>query len=356
VKAHTTLRRLAHTFLLATQACAVEPPPDLAGVIRKEAAALASEAERRGAITIGGRDGWLFFAPELRHVGAGPFWGPDAARVSRARQADWADPLPAILDFKRQLHDAGVELLLVPVPPKCIVYADMLPWTVSVPTPPPRLDPAHQSLYELLRSQGVTVVDLTEPFLANRSHPEGPLYCRQDTHWSGTGCVLAAQAIADLVRRRPWIADIERQEFRREWYSTTIQGDLWRALQDGALPPEELRLRRILRDAAGGSASIEPEPSSPVVLLGDSHNLVFQGGDDMHARGSGLADQLALELGFPVELVGVRGSGATPARVNLLRRAQRDPDYWKRKRLVIWCFAAREFTESDGWSLVPIAP
>ena len=92
------------------------------------------------------------------------------------------------------------------------------------------------------------------------------------------------------------------------------------------------------------------------MLLGDSHNLVFHSGEDMHATASGLADQLAFELGIAVELVAVRGSGATPARVNLLRRAQRDPDYWSGKRLVIWCFAARELTESDGWSLVPIAP
>ena len=61
------------------------------------------------------------------------------------------------------------------------------------------------------------------------------------------------------------------------------------------------------------------------MLLGDSHNLVFHAGDDMLASGAGLPDQLALELGFPVDLVAVRGSGATPARINLFRRAQKDP-------------------------------
>ncbi|HXV64946.1 MAG TPA: hypothetical protein VEK15_29885, partial [Vicinamibacteria bacterium] len=101
---------------------------------------------------------------------------------------------------------------------------------------------------------------------------------------------------------------------------------------------------------------VEPDPASPIVLVGDSHDLVFHGGEDMHAKGSGLVDQLAYELGVPLDLVAVRGSGATPARVNLLRRAQRDPDYWTRKRLLIWCFAAREFTEADGWGLVPITP
>jgi hypothetical protein len=91
-----------------------------------------------------------------------------------------------------------------------------------------------------------------------------------------------------------------------------------------------------------------------VVLLGDSHTLVFHAGDDMHARGAGLPDQLAVELGTPVDLIGVRGSGATPARVNLLRRARANPDSLPKKKVIVWCFTAREFTESQGWSKVPI--
>ena len=60
---------------------------------------------------------------------------------------------------------------------------------------------------------------------------------------------------------------------------------------------------------------VTPDPNSPIVLLGDSHNLVFHEGDDMHARGAGLPDQLALELGLPLDVVAVRNSGVTPARV-----------------------------------------
>ena len=74
----------------------------------------------------------------------------------------------------------------------------------------------------------------------------------------------------------------------------------------------------------------------------------------MHARGAGLPDQLALELGFAVDLVAVRGSGATPARATLLRLARANPGYLAGKKLVIWCFGAREFTESSGWQKVPV--
>ncbi len=91
-----------------------------------------------------------------------------------------------------------------------------------------------------------------------------------------------------------------------------------------------------------------------MVLLGDSHNLVFHSGGDMHAKGAGLADQLASLWGLPVDLVAVRGSGATPARINLLRQARANPKYLGEKKIVVWCFAAREFTESQGWQKVPV--
>jgi alginate O-acetyltransferase complex protein AlgJ len=73
---------------------------------------------------------------------------------------------------------------------------------------------------------------------------------------------------------------------------------------------------------------------------------VFHGGGDMHARGAGLADHLGEELGFPVDLAAVRGSGATPSRITLLRRR----DNLAGKKVVIWCMSVREFTEgAQGW-------
>ena len=90
---------------------------------------------------------------------------------------------------------------------------------------------------------------------------------------------------------------------------------------------------------------------SPVLLLGDSHALVFHSGEDLFATGAGLPDKLALQLGFPVDLVAVRGSGGTAARLSLMRRR----DNLAGKRLVIWCFSFRELTEgSAGWPLIPV--
>ena len=320
-------------------------------LFRQQCAVLAQNAEKENAMAVAGNDGWLFLSSELRHLGVGRFWGEAAPGVSRATGPEAADPLPAILDFNGQLKKIGVELIIVPVPPKAVIYPDMLPgYTKKNSTT--RLDRFHQEFYALLQSKGVKVLDLTDFFIQNKNNSQGPLYCRQDSHWSGNGCVLAAEKIAAAAR--PILGDGGRKTnaYQYEWQTIEINGDLRQTLNGKNIPREKLRIRKIVK--SGSDEPVEPDAESKIILLGDSHNLVFHAGEDMLCSGAGLPDQLAFELGFPVELVAVRGSGATPARVNLMRRARQKNDYWKNKKCAIWCFAAREFTESDGWRKAPM--
>lgn len=349
---------LLNLFAAAAVMAAPAPPTPGPAILRgfqTECASRAAAAEKREAITVPGTDGWLFFGPELRHVSVGRFWGPAASSVSRASNPLYADPLPAILDFKRQLDKAGIALIFVPVPPKVIVYPDKL--NPKFPASSKcRLDVHDQEFYALLRQNGVNVVDLTPELIAHRQDPEGPTYCKTDTHWSGRACVFAAQNIAKLIRAQPWFKK-GPAHYSQRWENIPIEGDLWQALDAASqakAPKETLPLRFVGTPGASGLTPIEPDPNSPVVLLGDSHDLIFHSGGDMLARGAGLADQLALEMGFPVDLVAVKGSGATPARVNLLRHARANPAYLPGKKVVVWCFTARDFTESMGWQKVPV--
>jgi alginate O-acetyltransferase complex protein AlgJ len=278
----------------------------------------------------------------------GTFGGDRARAASRAR-AEWADPLPVILDFHHQLQAAGIELLFVPVPPKAAIYADRLPR--PRPETSGRADAAAAAFYQLLRERGVDVLDLAPELERLRVSEKRPLYCRQDSHWAGPAIELTARRIAEWARARPFAAAWPREAFADEPVELEITGDLWKLLGDDSLPRERVRLRMVGRRAFGALAPIEPSRQSPVLLLGDSHNLVWHDGD-MHARGAGLPDHLARELGFPVDLVAVPGSGATPARVNLLRRG----DSLAGKKLVVWVLSAREFTEAPrGWRPVPIS-
>lgn len=288
-------------------------------------------------LTVAGADGWLFLRPELRHIKAGAFWGEAARKVSQAASPDKADALPAILDFQKQLKAQGIELVLMPVPCKGFAYPEKIDEACSG-----RLDTAHQQFFKVLEAEGVKVLDLLDPFLSEKSNPRNPLlYCKTDSHWSPFGCQIAARQIKKRLGTPKWLeAKPDRFSTRQE--TRTIRGDLTDGKGSEELPAFVVR----------GAAT--EDKSSPVLLLGDSHTLVFHAGAELHGTGAGLADQLAAELGIAVDVIGVRGSGATSARVNLIRRIKADPRYLSGKKTIIWCFAAREFTESTGWSVLKL--
>jgi alginate O-acetyltransferase complex protein AlgJ len=248
------------------------------------------------------------------------------------------NPQVAIQDFQQQLKAFGIRLIVLPVPAKAAIYPDKLDARL---VPAPDLAQADREFFAGLRRGGVEVLDLTEDLLARRAEQ---MFCKTDSHWSGLACVLAAQKLAEQLK-----ADLtwSRTTFTAVTRSVTFTGDMTPPKGD----TETLPLRFI---STVEGQPVKPSRTSPVILLGDSHCLVFHAGDDMLAAGAGLADQLAMELGTAVDLIGVRGSGATPARLSLMRLVRTRPDYLKSKRVVIWCFSVREFTESDAWSKVPL--
>ena len=337
-------------LFLPSAAPADDPKPgsafldDLAGQARK--------AEQAGQSAIAGSDGWLFFVPELRALSVGPFWGEDATRVSRSSNPQYADPLAAIVDFHDQLRKAGIELLVVPVPAKATIYPEKVSTLGRLPAADGsnRMDANHQQFYRLLQERGVPVLDLTPQFIQRR-HEEGPpLFCKTDSHWSGLAIDLAARAIAEHVQDRPWLDGVPKSRLESETRDVAMTGDLARMIDEARPSRETLPLTFVGTRRGGGLVPLAPARESPVLLIGDSHTLVFHD-PELFAQGAGLSDHLALRLGFPVDLVGIRGSGATTTRIELLRRR----DNLKGKTLVIWCFSCREFTESvTGWRKVPV--
>lgn len=323
-----------------------------AGAALAEMARKAAALEKSNEKVLTGRDQWLFFSGELRSITVGDFWGENAAKVSRAARPTAADPLPAILEFNAQCKAAGVELLLVPVPPKAVIYADRIV-TELKPGPDgklPRLDTHLQAFYALLREKGVQVLDLSDLFLRERDALRDNLYCKHDTHWSSRACRLAAKVIHQQVADREWLKTMRRRgmEIVSSERPLAIKGDLWSYVKDRVAESETIPLIYVglSRGDDAIPSPLAAERDSPVLLIGDSHTLVFNAGDDLYARGAGLADHMALEFGFPVDLVGVRGAGTTVPRVDLARRK----DNLKGKKLVVWCFSARQFTESvNGW-------
>ena len=308
---------------------------------------LLSAGFRRGtADVVEGQGGWLYLGSELRALtgrglgavireGAGSGWSRTTGQA--------ADPRSAILQFHQILQRSGVTLLLVPVPAKASVCPEGLTGEAAVRQP--RVDVRIESLLKDLAEQGIQVVDLYPVFL--QQPDPALLYCRTDTHLSGTGIVRLAASIADELRGRGLCDGRPAEDFRVSVDSVEITGDLARMLDADTTVRERLELQFVVDPATGlapeGAVAGAGNGDAPVLLLGDSHLLVYDA-DDLHAVGAGLPQHVTRLVDAEVETLGVRGSGGTGARLQLLQDAERLSSL----RVVVWCFAAREFMDPEN--------
>lgn len=328
---------MKHVAALVLLLCAL-PGAKAAGEDSEKAIAFAEEAGRRieeKPSVRGDEESWFFLVQELRHIAKGDFWNKPWEQIA----ANGGDPVASMLEFQELLEDRGIRLIIAPVPAKARIYPDRLDSDYR------REDPAPLTPFiELLQEAGLTVLDFDSAFRELRgSNHSLKLYCAQDAHYSPEAIEFFADRVVlemevESAKGGPIVMGDE----------TTIQitgdqvvGSEW----EGNVEKESLTASPVLEE---GKRGITPNPESPFLLLGDSHTLVFHEGAEvgMHFRGAGLVDQLSHRLGEAIDLVGVRGSGMVQARKQLYFRAASEPGFWDRKKIVIWVFSEREWTQS----------
>ena len=281
-----------------------------------------------GTITYKDANNWLYSRNELTHLAKGELADGGVVKISAARRNQ--DPSPTLVKFNDGLKALGIKLIVVPVPPKAAVvpFAGLQKGDAMKYLKP---------FYDELRAKGIDVLDLSDLFIGAGEKT----YCRTDAHWSPTGIQFAA---AELALRIPLRG---KDLFSLTGPVLTVSGDLAKSLD-----PKNPEKENLLFTVVSGKTIDE---NSPVLLIGDSHTLVFSTGGDMLAAGGGLAEHLALNLKMPVDRIGVKGSAATAVRINLFRKGRKNPAWLKGKKYVIYCFSCREFTEAgSGWTPVPV--
>lgn len=285
-----------------------------------------------------GRAGSIFYRPSLDSaVAAGFMHRPD----------DPGHPVQAISAFNDCLRAQGVKLVLLVVPGKENIYPEWLSRRYSG-CPGPVENPDMAAFLEEMRRRQIAVVYPAEALW--RGKQSGPMYLRQDTHWTPEGMELAAD---ELVRHLAGLQS-EQQRLATRSLSMTQHGDLYQMLAlHPKLPqpvaPETVTVRQVVDTLTG--QPIEPDSSSPVVLLGDSFTNIYSVGAMGWGDHAGLSEQIALRLGRAVDAIALNDGGVNTARTNLARRSQP----LEGKSVVIWQFAARDLVVSNGdWRTIEI--
>ena len=287
-----------------------------------------------GENSIPGRDGWLFYRPDVEYL---------------------IQPLPennameAIKAFHAGLLARGIRLLVVPVPGKPSSYPEML--TGRVPADDDRVSANTFKTIQVLREAGVEVLDLF-PVLRGQV-PEtllaAPTYLAQDTHWSPAGMRRAAEATAKRLAELGWIAE-GTMNYSLKPVSIQRQGDVLKMLQNPRIErgfaPQTVDCEQVVMPESGQPC--QDDPLSEALVLGDSFLRIYERDEPGSA---GFISHLAHALHRPMASIVNDGGASTLVRQELARR----PQLLEGKKVVVWEFVERDLRfGTEGWQVVPL--
>lgn len=289
-----------------------------------------------------GRDGWLFYKPGVQYLTERPAAQQATSHVGEA--------VAAIVAFRDQLAERGIELMVMPAPNKESVYPEQL--TRRGAKLREATCPQTKTLFERLRAANIEVIDLFSLYVQAKTAapPSTPkFYLAQDSHWSPAGVELAARHVAQQLRAKRPIP------FNRVVYETKPSpverlGDVLRMLQapplERRIAPEKMVCSQVIRQDNG--QPYQDDPQSEILVLGDSFLRIYERDEPGAA---GFVAHLARELGQPLTSIISDGGASTLVRQELHRR----PALLKNKKIVLWEFVERDIRfGTEGWQNVPL--
>ncbi len=295
-----------------------------------------------------GRDGWLFFADDLKSAYGKGYLEADVGG---------AEALAAITDFKGQLDARGIALLLIPSYSKELLDADRLSrFSAGAPSAP---NPDLERFYAELTARGLDFVRMDELLAQCRAaqpDPSAPLALPRDTHWSPSTMAFCAGSIGARVRELLMEPPPVAHRYEKRSVATLGQGDLVRMLglpeEQELYPPMKLTLETIVDPAT--DHPVAPDPTGDVLLMGDSLTKIFSDPTLGLGDGSGLAEHLAWHLDRALDVIAIAGGSATGTREALARR---EGDGLAGKKLVLWQFGVRMLASGGKeWRKVALPP
>jgi len=281
-----------------------------------------------------GRDGWLFYKPDVQYL----------VEPSIPLATASVDPFQVIVEFRDQLAVRGIHLMVIPAPGKPSLYGNMLTRRLGAG----EVFSQTFGLIARLRSAGVEAVDLFALFGKVKAQRE-PYYLMRDTHWSGEAAEIAAHAVAARLKELGWALEGDTQYAVRR-VSVSRRSDIVRMIQEPRIesrfPAEEVACDQVIDLATGQPYG--DDAVSPVLVLGDSFLRMYQTDEP---KAAGFIAHLSRALRRPVASVVNDGGASTLVRQELARR----PQLLRGKKVVIWEFVERDIRFGmEGWKRVAL--
>lgn len=329
----------------------------LATVMRPSAQSLLTKLGAGTEQVLQGRDGWLFFKPDVDHV-IGPGFLRESQLARRAAIGDTVteppqpDPRVALRDFAEELAGRNVALVVVPTPVKPAVHPEHLARGLRIEQGV--VNPSRDRFLRELREAGILVFDPLPVMLAIKPGTGTPLFLATDTHWRPETVEAMASRLAAFVDEHVELPSLPSPDYRVRETVVSNTGDTAGLLDlprpDGHYPKERVSVRTI--ETASGEPW-RPEVSADVLVLGDSFSNVFSSGAMGWGESGGLVEQLSYEMRRPLDRLARNDDGAFASRQMLADELRRGRDRLQGKRLVVYQFTERELSQGD-WKLLDL--
>lgn len=280
--------------------------------------------------------GFLFYRQDVEFLVRPDPWTSDSIE----------NPIEAVVDFKKELQKFGAELLVVVVPGKPSVYPEFLN-PVLYGRKGRGFSPAERFL-DSLSARGVNTVNLFPVMQkAKLKDRDGDfLYLFTDTHWTPRGARVAAEAVADRVKKYPFFGEISGEVWKDSLVSVERTGDVSTMADLEKEFPVQTVEAHVVKNAKTGQPLRSDFRKSKILILGDSFSRIYETDAPMSA---GWISLFAEELQIPVSSVVSDGGASTLVREKLARRS----GVLKNKKLVIWEFVERDLRfGAEGWKKV----
>ena len=295
-----------------------------------------------------GRDGWVFYRPDVDSL------------VMRQEKSNAA--AQGIVDFAAQLGARGVRLVVVPIPGKATIHPEKLSTGKTVfenPVASPIVADLADTVGEAWKQRKAKddtlapiAIDATSRIWERKLETGEDQFLKTDSHWTPGAMTAIAKSVAKEVLATG--IPVAPEELVAEGKEISSVGDTALMLELPASSPlrkaQSMTIEQIkTRDGNPWRAN----RVSPVLVLGDSYSNIYSADGLGWGGGAGFAEQLSLQLNHRVDKLARNDAGAKSAREMLAAEALQNPGWLEGKKVVVWLMAAREFARGD-WSSVEL--
>lgn len=298
--------------------------------------------------------GRLYYRQGVDHLIGPPFLDKNQLTARQNGHDIWKtelqpDPVAAIVDFKEQLAQRDIELVVMPMPIKAAIQPGHLS---SITSGTMLANRSLATFYEILEKNGIHVFDVRKS-LGKYSNENGDAFLTTDTHWTPETMEIVAQELTDfLVHLDPQLAGAEL--FSTNDTEIVGVGDISKMLTlpegNSLFSGQQVTVSQVV---TADNELWQPDIDGEVLLLGDSFTNIYSSPGLGWGFGGGFAEHLSLNLGQSVDLLARNDSGAYVTREMLSLELQRGRDRLFGKKVVVWEFAERELSFGD-WKLLDL--